>query len=155
MRLTEPLVKDSKYKDTGAWLGMINTWYWLSYMYFIVLEGESVPTNKLGLLAVELSTMGCLKLGGLYWCLFPSWYHVGAGLGVNFKSPNNQTKPLTWNHPTPRKSTITENLTWNYKLTLQLHVSPLSFSFFSCIISDLQHQDCQPYFLKYCNLGSK
>ena len=33
------------YTDTSA---SRNNGYWLSYRYFIVLEGESAPTNKLG-----------------------------------------------------------------------------------------------------------
>ena len=42
------LLKDVKYIDAGACLGRINTWYWLCYMYFIVMGGESVPTSKIG-----------------------------------------------------------------------------------------------------------
>ena len=44
----KPWIKDSKYKDLGACLGSINNSYWLSYVYFIVLGGASVPTNKFG-----------------------------------------------------------------------------------------------------------
>ena len=47
MRLTEPMVK-IKYKETSTCLWRINNWYWLTYMYFIILEGESVPTPKFG-----------------------------------------------------------------------------------------------------------
>ena len=40
------LLKDSKSKDSNACLGIINSSFWLSYIYFIILEGTNIPTNK-------------------------------------------------------------------------------------------------------------
>ena len=34
--------------DSSSCLWTINNWYWLSYMYFIIVECESLPTNKIG-----------------------------------------------------------------------------------------------------------
>ena len=34
--------------DSSSCLGSRNCGYWLSDMYFIILEGESVATNKIG-----------------------------------------------------------------------------------------------------------
>ena len=42
------LLKDVKYIDFSACLRSRNHGYLLSYMYFIILRGESVPTNKIG-----------------------------------------------------------------------------------------------------------
>ena len=42
------LLKYVNYIESSACLGRINNWYSLSYMYFIILEGEHVPTHKVG-----------------------------------------------------------------------------------------------------------
>ena len=47
------LLKDGQYEDSSACFGIINTWYSLSYIYFIILEGANIPTS-LGDLAQEL-----------------------------------------------------------------------------------------------------
>ena len=49
MRWVGSLVKDGKYKDTRECLGRINTLYWLSYVYFNIMGGANIPTNKFGL----------------------------------------------------------------------------------------------------------
>ena len=41
-------IKNSKYIDSTMCLRSRNHVYLLSYMYFIVLGGENVPTNKIG-----------------------------------------------------------------------------------------------------------
>ena len=45
--LTSP-IKNRKYIDSSSCLGSRNRGYWLSYMYSIILVGESVSTNKIG-----------------------------------------------------------------------------------------------------------
>ena len=42
------LLKNVKYINCGACLGSINHGYGQPYMYFIILGGESVSTNKIG-----------------------------------------------------------------------------------------------------------
>ena len=42
------LIQNYKYIDWSPFLGSSNCGYWLTYMYFIVLGGESVSTNKIG-----------------------------------------------------------------------------------------------------------
>ena len=52
--------KNDKYKDSSTCF-RINTWYWLSYMYFIVLEVANIPTNKFG-----RHSTGALMESGLF-----------------------------------------------------------------------------------------
>ena len=39
-------IKDHKYIDANPYLESRNHGYWLPYMYFIILEGANIPTNK-------------------------------------------------------------------------------------------------------------
>ena len=47
VNMEEFLVK-RYYKDPGTSIGSINHGYWLSYVYFIILWGASIPTNTFG-----------------------------------------------------------------------------------------------------------
>ena len=46
--LFSSVIKNRKYLDSSSCLGSKNHGYLLSYMYVIVLVGESVSTNKIG-----------------------------------------------------------------------------------------------------------
>ena len=46
--LFSSVIKHRKYIDSSSCLGSRNHRYWWSYMYFIVMGGESVSTNKIG-----------------------------------------------------------------------------------------------------------